>query len=348
MVMRGVAFLGDRRCELIEVPIPGVGYGEVLIQLGAAGICGSDLHVYRGGATHANRDLVRGHEPCGVVHTLGPGVRRLNVGDRVMVYQHQGCGVCYTCASGEPVACQNEKKTVGANTHGAFAEYIVAPERFCVPLPNGLSIETGAVLACAGSTAYGALRRINARAGESVAVFGLGPVGLSAVALARGMGLDVVGIDVVEVRMELALRVGALEVVNAATEDVSDAVRRFSAEHGHGGDGVDCAVEASGSSAARDAVTRVLKRGGRSAFVGVGPSEPVIDPTRVLNRALTLMGSIVFPVGWMWDAARFCAVRGVHLDTIVTQRFPMEQAQEALRAADSGKEGKVIFTFGGD
>ncbi len=346
--MRGVAFLGDRQCELIESPIPEVGYGEVLIQLEAAGICGSDLHVYRGSAAGANPTLMRGHEPCGVVVSLGPGARRLRLGDRVMVYQHQGCGVCYTCASGEPVACQNDKKTVGANVSGAFAEYIVAPERFCVPLPKELSVESGAVLACAGSTAYGALRRIDARPGECVAVFGLGPVGLSAVALARGMGLDVVGIDVVDERLELARRLGANRVVNGGSEEVVEAIRRFAAGCGYGSDGVDCAVEASGSSAARDALTRALRRGGRGAFVGVGPNEPVIDPSRVLNRALKLLGSIVFPVGWMWDAARFCAVRRVSLDPVVTERFSLTDAKEAFQVADAGKGGKVIFSFEGD
>jgi len=109
MTMKGVVFLGNRKCALVDVPVPQPGYGEALVKIRASGICGSDLHVYRSDTVS---DQIRGHEPCGEVVAIGPGVRRVKPGDRVVIYQHQGCGVCYECATGEMVACRNGKQVV--------------------------------------------------------------------------------------------------------------------------------------------------------------------------------------------------------------------------------------------
>jgi len=339
--VKGVVFLGNRRCEVREVPVPRPGHGEVLIRVRAAGICGSDLHVYR---DEKATDQVRGHEASGAVEEVGPGVQRLKAGDRVSVHHHQGCGVCYSCARGETVACSVRHRIIGVHVSGAFGEYLVAQEQNCIPLPPGGSFVDGAFMACVGGTAYGALRRLGAVAHESVAVFGLGPVGLSCVLVARSLGLCVIGVDVTPVRVRLALACGAQAAVDAREADPVEAVRAFGRAEGFGGDGVDHVIETSGSAQARGHILPSLRREGRAAILGVGSDEKVINPTHIHGRAATLIGSVVFPLGWMWDLSRLCAVSGLSFEPAVTHRFSLEEAPEALAVADEARGGKVIFT----
>jgi (R,R)-butanediol dehydrogenase/meso-butanediol dehydrogenase/diacetyl reductase len=339
--MKGVVFAGGRHCEVRTVPVPQPGHGEVLVRVRAAGICGSDLHVYR---RDEATDQVRGHEASGVVEAVGPGTLRLRPGDRVSVHHHQGCGVCPLCARGETVACSVRHEIVGVHLSGAFGEYVAVQERNCVPLPEQASFVDGAFYACVGSTAYGALRRLGVMAHDRLAVFGLGPVGLSCVLVGRAMGLRVIGVDVVPARVALARRCGADEAVNAAEVDAVAAVREFSRIPGFAGpEGVDFVVEASGSAAGRASIVPALRREGRAAIVGAGSTERVLDPGEVLSRAVTLFGSVVFPLAWMWDLARFCAVSGLRFEPAVTHRYVLDDAPRALAAADQAEGGKVVF-----
>ncbi len=339
--MRGVVFLGDRRCTLREVPVGWPGYGEVLLRVEAAGICGSDLHVYRNSEA---TDQVRGHEASGVVTATGSGVVRVQVGDRVTVHHHQGCGACYECSRGETVACTIKHEVIGVHVPGAFAEYLVAQERNCIPLPPSATFADGAFLGCVGTTAYAALRRLGALPHESIAVFGLGPVGLSCVLVARALGLQVIGMDPAAHRRELALRCGAQEVVDPGVGDPTVPLRQFGRIAGTTrGDGVDCVIEASGSTAAREAILPALRREGRAAILGVSSREKVINPTDIHGRAATIIGSVVFPLAWLWDIARLCAVSGLSFAPAVTHTFPLAEAVEALHTADIGEGGKLLF-----
>lgn len=339
--MKGVVYTGERQCEVREVPAPRPGYDEVLIRVMAAGICGSDLHVYRS----ADRsDQVRGHEACGVVEESGPGVIRLKAGDRVAVHHHFGCGVCAECARGETVACSVRHYVVGGNVSGAFAEYLTAPERNCILLPSGAGYEDGAFMACVGGTAFGALRRLGAKAHDCLAVLGLGPVGLSCLLVAKALGLRVIGVDLAPVRVELARQCGADAAVLSSDNDPVEAIHAFSRT----GDlsertGADFVIEASGSAAARSIILPALRREGKAAILGVGSDEKVINPSDIHGKAATLIGSVVFPLGWMWDLARFMETSGLKFEPAVTHRFPLENAADALLAADETKGGKVII-----
>ena len=339
--MKGIVFLGDRRCEAREFPVPEPGRGQVLLRIEATGICGSDLGVYRSGQA---TDQIRGHEPCGVVEKLGPDIVRLKVGDRVSVHHHQGCGVCPICATGEVVACQNGKHVYGVGIPGSFAEHMVATERNCILLPDSVSFIDGAFMACVGGTAYGALRRLGAVAHDTIAVFGLGPVGLSCVIMAKAMGLRVMGVDIVSERIALASKCGADQALDANDTDPVEAARVFSGIEGSDRlRGVDHVIETSGSTAARRNIIPSLRREGKAAIVGVGSTEEVINPSDIHGRAVTLIGSVVFPLGWSWDLARFLARSGTTFEPAVTHRFQLDDAEEALRTADEARCGKVVF-----
>jgi len=338
--MQGVVFLGDRRCETRQFDKAQPGHGEVLIKIEASGICGSDLHVYRD--AYAD-DQIRGHEPAGTVESVGPGVRRVKVGDRVSVHHHEGCGVCANCARGETVACPHDK-VYGVSRPGSFAEYMAAAEPNCIPIPDSAGFVDGSFMACVGTTSYAALRRLQVSAHESLAVFGLGPVGLSAVIVGKALGLRVIGMDIIDERIELAKHCGADAVVNGLADDAVQTIRAFGRIPGidwH--DGIDYVIETSGSAAARECIIPSLKRLGKAAIVGVGSDDKVINPSDIHGRAVTLIGSVVFPLGWSWDFARFIAASGLSFGPAVTHRFSLDRSVEALQTADEGRCGKVVF-----
>ena len=332
--MRGIVFTGDRRCEVREVPAPEPEWGQVLVRIMATGICGSDLSEYR--RTDAIPQ-VRGHEPSGIVEAVGEGVKRLQPGDRVAVHHHQGCGVCPSCARGETVACP-EDRVVGVSTSGSFAEFTAVDERNCISLPDSASFIDGAFMACVGGTAWGAYRRLEARPTECVVVFGLGPVGLSCVLVGKALGLRVIGVDVVAERVAFAQEsCGADAGVDASTGDSIAAIHEFT------GGGADCVIETSGAAAARRSIIPSLRRGGRAAIVGVGSAEAVINPGDIHAKACTIIGSVVFPLGWMWDLAAFIELSAMSFEPAVTHRMSLDQAEEALRLADEANCGKVVF-----
>ena len=274
---------------------------------------------------------------------VAEGVRRVKVGDRVTVHHHQGCGVCHNCARGETVACPHDR-VYGMGRPGSFAEFVAAGERNCIPLPDSVSYVDGAFMACVGGTAFGAFRRLGAVAHESVAVFGLGPVGLSCVLVGKAMGLRVVGVDVIPERVELATKCGADAALNGRDHDVVAAVREFSKVPGVGWvDGVDHVIETSGSTAAREWILPSLRRKGKAAILGVGSAERTINPSDIHGRAATIVGSVVFPLGWMWDLAQFLAASGMSFEPAVTHRFQLEDGAKALQTADEGRCGKVLF-----
>jgi propanol-preferring alcohol dehydrogenase len=198
----------------------------------------------------------------------------------------------------------------------------------------------GAFVACAGGTAYSALKKLAPNSGETVAVFGLGPVGLSAVLLAKAMGARVVGVDLIDRRLELARELGANEVIHAGSEDVAAALQRLTE-----GEGVEGAIEASGSTEARRSLVAALRRGGRAVFLGVGSKEAVINPTDLVSRQLTLMGSFVLPLWMAWELVAFLVKHQLSFEPAVTYRFPLEQAPEAYRVFDAGGTGKVVFVW---
>jgi len=333
-MMKGVIFLGNRQCVVKEFPIPEPGNEEVRISMKASGICGSDLHVYR---TAQPGNNIQGHESCGVVEKLGPNVTKLKLGDRVTVHHHQGCGQCYYCSLGDFVWCKEDKVI-----SGSFSDYIVANERNCVPLPDNVSFFDGAFFACVGGTAYAALRRLGvvAHLPQTIAVYGLGPVGLSVVLAGKSMGARVIGIDVIEERVKIAKKCGADAAVNATKENPVETVLAFSRS-----EGVDFVVETSGSTGGRSNIIPSLRRGGKAAIVGVGSNETIINPGDFHARRITIMGSVVFPLGWMWDLVRYCTEGKLTFEPAVTHHFKINDAVEALRMADESKCGKVMFVW---
>src|SRR5215468_4335218 len=234
--MKAVVFPGDRKVQVLDFPDPTPGPGEVVLEIKASGMCGSDLKFYRavGGAASlgfkaASGPVIAGHEPCGVVAAVGAGVsdKQARVGMRVMQHHYRGCGVCEHCSTGWMQMCvEGVAEVYGATGHGAHARYMKCPARTLVPLPDGLSFDAGAAISCGTGTAWGALQRLGLQGDHTIAVFGQGPVGLSATLLAAEMGARVIALDTSPERLARAKEFGADLLINPAkTENVVQAIR---------------------------------------------------------------------------------------------------------------------------
>jgi D-arabinose 1-dehydrogenase-like Zn-dependent alcohol dehydrogenase len=272
--MKGVVFLGDRKLELREFPDPTPGPRDVVLEIKASGMCGSDLHNYRAPAQPAGvvtggirrlAGVIAGHEPCGIVAAVGSGVgeKEARVGQRVMDHHYDGCGACKHCRAGWTQMCLAGAVVYGSGGHGAHAKYMKVPVSTLVPLPDSLSFVTGAAISCGTGTAWGALRRLNLQGGETIAIFGQGPVGLSATQLAVTMGARVIAVDIAPERRALAGEFGAQAVIDPRSTDMVTAIRELT----HG-EGAHKTLDASSAPEARAAAVRAVRAWGTACFVG--------------------------------------------------------------------------------
>jgi threonine dehydrogenase-like Zn-dependent dehydrogenase len=345
--MRGVTLPGGRRVEYADVPVPEPGPRQVLVEVQASSICGSDIRaIYRehlGTGAEAYQGVIAGHEPAGRVVAVGPGSRRIGVGDRVAVYHIAGCGMCDECRRGYMIGCHDPSRAAyGWQRDGGHAPYLLAEEVTCIEIPDPLTFVDGACVACGFGTAYEALLRLDVSGRDRLLVTGLGPVGLAASMLARGLGVRaVVGTDLSPERRALALRLGLVDAALPADGDVLPAA--LEALDG----GAEASLDASGSGAGRRLALEALRDWGRCAFVGEGGDVAFPVSPLLIHRQVTLYGSWVTSLGHMAELMDRLVRWGLHPEDTVTDRFPLEQAAEAYALADGGAAGKVCIVMDG-
>ena len=347
--MRGVVFLGGRKLEIRDFPDPAPGPGEVLLEIKASGMCGSDLKFYRivGGAQALGlggdgAPVIGGHEPCGVVAAVGPGVdpAEAKVGDRVMDHHYLGCGVCKHCLDGWSQLCPEGFLVYGATAHGAHAPYMKVPARTLVPLPEALTFTTGAAISCGTGTAFGALRRLDLAAGDTIAIFGQGPVGLSATQFAAAMGARVIALDPGAERLARAQDFGADALIDPGQDEPVAAIRELTR-----GEGADLTLECSGHPDARLASVRALRTWGRACYLGEGGEVTLEVSKDLIRRQVTLIGSWTFNKQGQADCARFVVDNGIDVERLFTHRFKLEDAEAAYELFDTQTTGKGVFEF---
>ncbi len=343
--MKGIVFTGDRRVEVRDFADPEPGAGEVVVRMKASGVCGSDLHLYRkSAADRAGDDTIPGHEPCGVVERLGHGVGTVKVGDRVTVYHWLGCGHCIRCLGGDIMHCP-DRRGYGGAIHGSHGDLLLTNAVNCLPLPDDLSFADGAIMACGAGTAFSSLTKLSVSGRDTLVVFGQGPVGLNGLLLAKALGARVIALEPADERRDLSHRLGADAALDPHGGDVVAGVLHLT-----GGQGADATFETSGSEAGRRAAIECLRLRGRAAFVGINPQNPGEESFDdiaglLISRQLTLMGSFVMPIQMYPGLVSLVQRRGVALDSMVTHRFAIEDAAEALQTADTCQCGKVIFEW---
>jgi threonine dehydrogenase-like Zn-dependent dehydrogenase len=341
--MRGVILPGAARVEMREMPTPEPGWGQVLVRVKASGLCGSDLraiyHEHTGEGAERYQGCVAGHEPAGVIEAVGPGVRGFRAGDRVALYHIVGCGRCNECRRGFMISCTStDRAAYGWQRDGGHADYLLAEERTLVRLPDELSHADGALAACGFGTAYQGIQRAGVSGRDRVLVVGLGPVGLGAVMLAASSGAEVIGVDLVPERLELARKAGAAHVLLGGEGALKKVLELT------GGRGTEVGMDCSGSGAGRLLCLEAARTWGRVVYLGEGGSVTFEPSPLLLHKQLTLMGSWVTGLVEMEGLLEHLARKGLHPESTVTHTFPLAEAEQAYELFDGGKTGKVVLS----
>ena len=342
--MNGVVVLGDRAVEVREFPEEEPGPGEVLLKMRASGMCGSDLHSYRAAPDALPADKNRmGHEPCGEVAALGPGVTSHAVGDRVIVHHYLGCGHCKYCRQGYNQLCMNpgpDTLYYGGSAHGGHGDYMTVAARVLVPLPDEMSYEVGAMVACGTSTAYLALTKLAVSGLDVLAIFGQGPVGVAATMMGAVMGARVIAVDPSPERLELAVRSGAWRTVNPNDGDSVEQIRALT-----GGEGADATLEAVGLTETRKQAATSAKMFGRTVLVGEG-GQAVYDATPdIIHRHLTMYGSWTVSTFGLEETAKLIVDRQIPLTDLISDRIAITDAVDAYRRFDRQTSGKMVIVW---
>ncbi|UNS96212.1 zinc-binding dehydrogenase [Streptomyces tubbatahanensis] len=347
--------------EITSIDLPDPGPRQVRVRLAAAGVCHSDLSL-AGGTLRQPVPAVLGHEGAGTVVAVGEGVAGLEPGERVVFNWAPNCGACHFCARlSEPWLCvrANEATTAPyARTAGgdalypglsvaAFAEETVVPQRAVLPLPDGVPLQDAALLGCAMLTGYGAvLHSARVRPGESVAVYGVGGVGLATLQAARLAGAGrIVAVDVSGEKEGLARAAGATDFV-PATDRTAKQVRALT----EGGYGVDVALECVGRAETIRAAWDSTRRGGRTTVVGIGGKDERVSfsALEIFHFARELRGCVYGDS----DPARDVPLLAEHvregrlnLGALVTERIALEEVGSAFDALRAGRGGRTLVVF---
>ena len=334
--MKGAVFTGNRSLELQEFDDPAPGPDEVVVEIRASGMCGTDLKTYR---SDKGSPFIAGHEPCGVVAARGSAVdpRDAPDGARVMVHHYDGCRTCSHCRTGWTQMCSQGSVIYGTTGHGGHAPYMLVPAHTLVPLPEALSFTEGAAVSCGTGTAYGALRRMALPGGATIAVIGQGPVGLSATLLAAAMGARVIAADISQARLERARAFGAAETIDAS-QGLTERLMELT-----GGEGAPFVMECSGNADATLAALRATRAWGTFACVGMGAEATLDIDKDLIRRQITLVGSWTFSRELQRDCAAFCAEREIAVGDLFTHNFPLAEAREAYALFDTQTTGKAVI-----
>src|SRR3954468_8187690 len=332
--------------NLVDKPVPAPRKAEVLVRIDAVAICATDIEIiYHGlpaiiqGGEPFNKNFTPGHEYMGTVVALGSGVDEFNIGDRVTVEVHSGCGQCKRCREGMYTSCHNYAlnfgdqdkghRANGFTTDGGFAEYAVNNINTLVHVADEMSDEEATLVVTAGTAMYGLTELGGLVAGESVVVTGPGPIGLLGVAVAKALGAQpVILTGTRDNRLKIGLELGADHVVNARQEDAVEAVRRL-----NGGKGVDYVLECSGAPNAVNEAIRMVNRGGKVCLAAFPHEETPVDVAYIVRNNIYLYGIRGEGKSATHRAEDFMAQKRFDATKVHTHTFPLEDLPTAIKYA---------------
>lgn len=327
--------------DLVEVPVPEVRPGEVLIRVRATGICGTDLHIASWddwAQAHVEPPLVVGHEFCGDIAAVGSGVEGLEVGQLVSGEGHIVCGQCRACRAGRRHLCVRTKG-IGVQVAGAFADYTTLPAGNVWVHRHPVDPDVAAIFDPFGNAVHTALQF--PCLGEDVLVSGAGPIGIMAAMVVRHAGArHVVITDLSDQRLALAKRLGVSRTVNVTRETVADAQRSLGMA-----EGFDVGLEMSGSPVALRDMIANMTHGGRIAMLGIPSGETTVDLAQVVFSMITLKGVYGREMFETWYAMSVLLQAGLDISGVITDRFDATEHEAAFERAHSGHGGKVVMRW---
>ncbi|MGQ0839522.1 L-threonine 3-dehydrogenase [Actinokineospora sp.] len=327
--------------DLVEVPDPKPGPGEILLRVLRTGICGTDLHIDSWddwAAKTVQAPLTLGHEFVGEVVEVGAAVTKVKVGDLVSGEGHLICGTCRNCRAGRRHLCAN---TIGLGVHtdGAFAEYAVLPEQNAWVHSHHVDLDVAAIFDPFGNAVHTALSF--PILGEDVLITGAGPIGLMAAAVAKHAGArHVVITDVSEPRLELARKIGVSLALDVSTTSVAEVYRELSMT-----EGFDVGMEMSGQPSALREMIANMCHGGKIAMLGLPAREIAIDWSSVVLKMITIKGIYGREMFETWYAMSVLLQGGLDLSPVITHRFHHTEHRAAFATARGGRCGKVIMDW---
>ena len=330
-----------RPLELQQLPMPTVGPQDVLVRVQAAGICHSDAHYRAGRSLVRPLPLTLGHEVAGTVERVGAKVSRFKASDRVCLHYLATCGECDYCRHGNEQFCPSAAM-MGKYRDGGYAEFVVMPARSVFPLPDEIPFEQGAIMMCSSATSLHALRKARMREGDSVAVFGVGGLGLSAIQLAQVIGARAIfAVDIKPGKLAWAKRLGAVPVNAAAGEPVEEIMRLTK------GRGVDVALELIGLPATMRQAVRCLAIQGRAALAGITEKTFEVAPyLEVLNKEAEIIGVSDHLAQELPQLLDWAQRGALDLSGVITRTLPLDA--RAVNAALDGleqfrEEGRMVI-----
>lgn len=333
--------------ELAEIPIPSLGRKEVLVKVEAASICGTDLHIFKWDEWSQQRlkpPLTLGHEFCGTVVEVGDEVHNVRAGQFVSAESHVTCGMCFQCRTGQAHMCPRTQ-ILGVDREGCFAEYVAVPESV-VWLNNRRLLEPkiATLQEPFGNAVFATMA--HDLAGQSVAIFGCGPIGLFSIGIVKASGAaGVFASDVIDYRLDLAQEMGATGLVNASREAAVKKILDF-----NDGYPVDIVLEMSGSAAAIKGSFEVVRNGGTVTLFGI-PARPVeIDVAeKMIFKNVTVYAINGRRIFETWYRTRWLLESGVvNLRPLVTHVLPLEDIDQAMHLLAAGQACKIVMLPHGD
>ena len=325
-----------------EIPLPQTGDDDVLVRVKAAGICHSDAH-YRAGISRVHPlPLTLGHEVAGVIEAIGRNVKQLRIGQRVCLHYMATCGACVWCAKQNEQFCETGAM-IGKSRDGGYAEFIVIPARSVFKLPDEIPFKHGAIMMCSSATSLHALNKARMKPGESVAIFGVGGLGLSAIQLAKALGArEVFAVDIQPNKLDFARSLGAVPI-SARTDDPVKLIRDHT-----GGRGVDVALELIGLPLTMQQAVRSLAKQGRAALVGITERNFEVSPYHeLINREAEIIGVSDHLATEIPLLLEFARTGKLNLSNVVTSTVPLDAnaINGALdRLEHFGEDVRVVIT----
>ena len=337
--MKALVLEAYNRLVVKEVPEPEPGPGEVLVEIEACGICGSDIHGFDGSSGRRIPPVIMGHECAGTIAGLGDGVEGWQAGDRVTMDSMLFCGRCAYCVQGKTNLCE-DRQVLGVSCNefrkdGAFARYVTVPASVLVALPDRVSFEHAAFAEPLGVCLH-AVRLVDPAPGSTAVVVGTGMIGLLLLQVARTAGCErVIAVDLDPAKLELALKLGATEAINPNSSDPVAHIIELT-----GGKGADCAWEAVGSSSPLDTAIRSVRKGGKVGLVGNVSASTEFPLQAVVTRELTLYGSCA-SAGEFGDAIGMIADGKVSVESLITDRGGLVDAPDLFDRLHRNEPGHL-------